>query len=127
MSRRHEVQNRSSQDFISMQVFPSGASQLSDPAATFSKWAVVEVEEFPDVPQGMASYTLQPGTYAVFEHNGPATDLTTYMYIFGEWLPSSIGYELDDREHFEVLPPDYQAQDPNAREKIFVPIKTKRR
>lgn len=125
MGRRHEVANRSNEDYISMQLFPDGPSQLSDPAATFAKWAVVEVDSLDSVPEGMTSYTLQPGMYAVFEHNGPASDLSTFMYIFTEWLPNSRAYELDDREHFEVLPPNYDALDPNAREEIWIPIKTK--
>src|SRR5690606_7293055 len=91
--------------------------------AGFTKWAVVEVDDFENVPEGMASYTLQSGTYAVFEHTGPASDLSTFLYIFNEWLPSSNRYELDDREHFEVLPPDYDARDPNAKEEIWVPVR----
>jgi AraC family transcriptional regulator len=123
MERRHEITDRSDRNFISMQVFPDGPSQLSDPAAAFAKWAVVEVESLDSVPQGMNSYVLQPGTYAVFIHNGPASDLSTFMYVFNEWLPNSTTYELDDREHFEVLPPDYDAQDPHAREEIWIPVK----
>jgi AraC family transcriptional regulator len=125
MPRRNDLTNRVSQSYISMQVFPDGSRQLSDPSARFTKWAVVEVEDFENVPQGMASYTLESGTYAVFEHNGPASDLSTFMYIFSEWLPNSSGYELDDREHFEVLPPDYDARDPDAREEIWIPVRMK--
>lgn len=127
MARRHEVANRSDQDYISMQVFPDGPRQLSDPAATFAKWAVVEVHSFESVADGMTTYTLQPGMYAVFEHNGPATDLSTFMYVFTEWLPGSDTYELDDREHFEVLPPDYDPRNPNAKEEIWIPIKLRKR
>lgn len=106
-------------------MFPGGPGQLFDPAAGFAKWAVVEVDSFERVPEGMAAYTLQPGMYAVFEHNGPAGDLSTFTYVFNEWLPKSSRYELDDREHFEVLPPGYDARNPNAREEIWIPIKMK--
>ena len=125
MPRQHEVTGRLTEDYISMQVFPNGPEQLSDPAADFKKWAVVEVHDFESVPEGMLSYTLLSGVYAVFEHNGPANDLSTFMYIFDEWLPSSSQYELDDREHFEVLPKNYDALDPNAREEIWIPITLK--
>lgn len=125
MRRRQEVTNRSSQGFISMQVFPGGPSQLADPVARFTKWAVVEVDAFENIPAGMSSYTLRSGTYAVFRHVGPASDLSTFMYIFNEWLPSSGRYELDDREHFEVLPPGYDARDPNAEEEIWIPVRTR--
>jgi AraC family transcriptional regulator len=125
MPRRNEVTNRSTQDYISLQVFPDGPAQLSDPAARFAKWALVEVTDLASVPKGMVSYTLKAGTYAVFQHVGPASDLSTFSYIFTEWLPSSSAYELDDREHFEVLPPDYDARDPKAREQIWIPIRVK--
>jgi AraC family transcriptional regulator len=123
MRRRDEVTNRVTDEYISMQVYPEGVDQLADPAARFSKWAVVEVEDLDRVPDGMLAYTLQAGTYAVFEHNGPATDLSTIMYIFTEWLPGSSDFELDGREHFEILPPGYDARDPNAREQIWIPVK----
>ena len=125
MPRRDEVMNRRSADYISMQVFPLGPSQLADPSARFIKWAVVEVDAAENVPDGMSAYTLQPGTYAVFEHVGPASDLSTFSYIFTEWLPSARRYELDDREHFEVLPPQYDARDANAREEIWIPVRLK--
>lgn len=127
MPRRHEVPNRSTADYISMQVFPRGPAQLRDPTASFTKWAVVEVESFERVPEGMACYTLPAGTYAVFEHKGPASDPSTFIYIFSEWLPNSGSYELDDRGHFEVLPPDYDPRDPAARETIWIPIRTRER
>ena len=124
MPRRSEVLHRATQDYMSMQVFPDGAKQVADAAAVFAKWAVVEVSDYQDIPEGMASYDLAGGLYAMFIHNGPATDLSTIMYIFTEWLPGSV-YELDDREHFEVLPQDYSALDPNAREEIWVPLRLK--
>jgi AraC family transcriptional regulator len=125
MPRLSEVNGRLTEDYISMQVFPNGPEQLSDPAASFTKWAVVEVGGFESVPEGMVTYTMPSGAYAVFEHHGPASDLSTFMYIFNEWLPCSSEYQLDDREHFEVLPRDYDASDPNAREEIWIPVMPK--
>ena len=47
---------------------------------------------------------LRGGTYAIFRHRGLAsTSAKTMPYIMGSWLPNST-YELDNREHFEVLP-----------------------
>jgi len=122
MPRRQTVLNRTSQDFMSMQVYPNGPKQIADSLAMFTKWAVVQVENFDAVPQGMDTYSLSGGLYAVFQHNGPATDLRTAMYIFQDWLPQS-DYVLDDREHFEVLPPDYKALDPNAHEEFWIPVR----
>lgn len=126
MRRRGEVRYRSSADYISLQVYPHGPDQIPDPEAEFSKWALVEVDGFDDVPHGMTTYTLQPGIYAVFEHNGPASDLSTLMYIFSQWLPESDDYELDDREHFELLPESYDPGSHDAREDFYIPVKSKR-
>lgn len=81
MERRQEIVDRSNQNYISMQVFPEEPAQLSDPAARFTEWAVVEeVESFDRIPQGMHSYMLQPGTYAVFEHNGSG-ERSQYVHV----------------------------------------------
>lgn len=124
MPRRNNISNRTATSFMSMQVFPDGANQVADPSAKFTKWAVVQVEDLDSVPEGMEAYTIDGGLYAVFQHNGPATDLSTVMYIFQEWLPRS-DYELDDREHFEVLPEGYNALDPSAHEEFWIPVKDK--
>lgn len=55
------------------------------------------------------------------------TNRSTEDYIFNEWLPSSDRYDLYNREHFEVLPPDYDARDPSAQEEIWIPVRTKGR
>ena len=123
MPRRGEVEARTSTDYMSMQVYPDGAGQVADPSALFTKWAVVEVSARDALPAGMSPYDLAGGLYAVFLHNGPATDLSIFGYIFTDWLPNS-EYVLDDREHFEVLPADYKPMDPNAHEEIWVPVRT---
>ncbi|MGK0223114.1 MAG: AraC family transcriptional regulator [Limisphaerales bacterium] len=122
MPDRNTVSARSGDGFISMQVYPQGPDQVADPQATFTKWAVVEVENFDTATEGTQTYTLQGGEYAVFEHNGPATDMSTVLYIFQQWLPNS-EFELDDREHFERLPEDYSPMDPDAREEFWIPVK----
>jgi AraC family transcriptional regulator len=45
-------------------------------------------------------------------------------YIFGEWLPNS-SYELDTREHFEILSEGYRPDDRDAEEEIWIPIRKK--
>ncbi|MCP4294371.1 MAG: GyrI-like domain-containing protein [Proteobacteria bacterium] len=121
MPRRDEVQNRTSSDYISMQKY--GENWTFSPQTMFVKWASVEVSSFTDLPSNMETYQLQGGKYAVFVHIGPASAAAnTMQYIFGEWFPES-GYQLDNREHFELLPESYNPVDPNAREEIWIPIK----
>ena len=123
MPRRKEVINRNSSDFISMQKYNMKEEEMFLPETRFEKWAVVEVSSFSDVPQDMETYQLAGGKYAVFIHRGPASSAAaTMQYIFTDWLPNSI-YELDSREHFEILPESYHPMDPEATEEIWIPIR----
>jgi AraC family transcriptional regulator len=124
MPRRHEVQQRQGQSYYSMQVYAEGFSmQNFTPQTVFTKWAAVEVANIEAVPEGMYTFTLPAGKYAVFIHKGPASAFKpTFDYIYGEWLLKS-GYTLDQRPHFELLPEGYVPTDPNAEEEVWVPIK----
>ena len=121
MPRRSEVKNRINEELISMQIYPDNWN--FSPKTLFEKWATVEVSSFQAVPPEMETHLLQGGKYAVFIHHGPASAaVKTMQYIFGQWLPES-KYNLDSREHFEILPKGYSPVDPNASEEIWVPIK----
>ncbi|MGM0589380.1 MAG: GyrI-like domain-containing protein [Bacteroidota bacterium] len=123
MPRRAEIKNRLTSDFISMQVYEDIPKLPLNPHTSFEKWATVEVAHFDDIPSGMEAYTIEGGNYAVFNHKGPASSAPQIMqYVFGEWLPNS-KYELAHREHFERLPKDYDPNDPEAEEEIWIPIK----
>lgn len=126
MPRRREIQNTVSTDLYSMQVYDDTFDYLNlNPAKEFTKWAVIEVKNFENIPDGMQSYELSGGLYAVFIHKGAASEFAkTFNYIFGEWLPNS-EYDVDNREHFEILQEGYSSTDPNAEEEIWIPIKRK--
>lgn len=127
MKQRSLVQNRVDSNYISLQSSGSArAEDLFNPQTEFVKWAVVEVSHVGEIPEGMASYHFQGGLYAVFLHKGPPTLFPqTAELIFGQWLPNS-EYELDGREHFELLDERYKNNDPTSEEELFVPIKPKR-
>lgn len=122
--RKADIANRASTDSVSMRVYPGHAGEIFDPVARIHKWAAVEVLDFDQVPADMSQWTTQGGLYAIFVHRGSATDLSTFEYIFGEWLPTC-AFELDHREHFEILPADYNPFDTRAHEEICVPITMK--
>lgn len=123
MPRRHEVQGRLTTDYISMQVYDSAGEAAFSPATLFHKWAVVEVANFGHVPDGMQTFTLDAGLYAVFDYEGPASGAPrAFGYIFQEWLPKS-GYKMDHRPQFEILPEGYNPADPGAREEIWIPLR----
>lgn len=124
MPRRNEIQHRLNKDLISMQVYDTIFTY--NPTMLFEKWAVVEVSDTAQEIEGMEKYDLQGGMYAVFLHKG-ASEMAarqTFMYIYNEWLPLS-GYELDKREHFEVLGEKYYRNDENSEEEIWIPVKMK--
>ncbi len=122
MPRRYEVEGRTRDDYWCLRIYDALGPDMFAPATELEKWAAVTVRSHDSIPQGMEAYTLQGGRYAVFEHRGPASTFPdTMRHIFASWLPAS-GYELDHREHFEVLEEGYDPTDPDAREEIWVPI-----
>ncbi len=120
---KKDVKNTVSSDTISMSVY-SEPLRLGDLHQHFDKWAAVEVSDFDNVLDGMETFTLAEGLYAVFHYQGLSTDNSIFISIFGTWLPNS-GYVLDERPHFEVLGSKYKNGDPNSEEDIWIPIKPK--
>lgn len=123
MPLRSSILNRIGSYFFSMQVYHDSETDHFSSDTPFTKWAVVEVSSLDNVPVGMNSYVIEGGKYAVFVHKGPASTFpNTMAFIFQEWLPNS-EYELDSREHFEILEEGYSPTDPDATEEIWIPIK----
>ena len=118
------ISNRTSSDKISMQVYPTNYYKNFSPTNEFEKWASVEVSNFDEVPEGMETFILDGGLYAVFDYKGSSADLSIFEYIFSVWIPNS-KYMVDDRPHFEVLGPKYKNNDPNSEEEIWIPIREK--
>jgi len=119
MQERGSVQNKICDELISMRVYDEPLRM--EPHQEFDKWAAIEVSDFSYVPDGMESFILNKGLYAVFDYKGLNTDNRIFIYIFTEWLPNS-GYILDDRPHFEILGEKYRNNDPESEEEIWVPI-----
>jgi AraC family transcriptional regulator len=123
MPRRKEINNTVSSDLYSMQVYDD-SFDFTKPTQEFEKWATMEVTTFDEIPEGMESFELVGGLYAVFFYKGLSTDTSIFRYIFGEWLVSS-EYLLDNRPHFEILGEKYKNNDPNSEEEIWIPVKLK--
>ena len=121
MPRRYEIKNNLTADLFSMQIYDDVTYFHSFNSNTiFEKWAAIEVSDFEHIPQGMESYVLAGGKYAVFQYKGHSHAI--FLYIFASWLPDS-GYELDNREHLELLGEKYKYNDPSSEEEIWIPIK----
>lgn len=124
MPRRKDINNNLSNDLISMAIYKPNHFADFKPTNEFEKWAAVEVKDFESVPNGMETFTLKGGLYAVFDYKGSSTDTKIFQYIFGTWIPNS-DYFLEDRPHFEILGDKYKNADPNSEEEIWIPIKKK--
>jgi AraC family transcriptional regulator len=126
MIERKNIKNNLTTDLFSMQVYtPSYDFKNFNPSAEFEKWASTEVSDFDHIPEGMESYILAGGLYAVFIHKGPASEgYKTFAYIFNTWLPVS-EYELDHRPHFEILGEKYKNNESDSEEEVWIPIKRK--
>ena len=124
MPRRKEIQNTVSEALYSVQSFSeSDGFENFTPETVFEKWAAVEVTSRDSVPDDMQLFVLRGGHFAIFDHQGPPSEFPkTLNFIFSEWLPQS-DWQLDDREHFEMLLPGWRADDPSAREEVWIPIK----
>ena len=124
MPIRKEINNMLTSELISLQVYKPFYFVNFNPDNEFEKWATVEVASFDDVPNGMETFTLKGGQYAIFTHRGSSADHSTFQYIFSTWLPNS-DYVLDDRPHFEILGEKYKNMDADSEEQIWIPIKSK--
>ncbi len=120
--RRKDIPNNLTSELISMQVYSLNYFADFNPAAEFRKWATVEVSDFDDVPDGLETFILPAGLYAVFRYKGSSNDPQIFQYIFGTWLPAS-QYVLDDRPHFEVLGEGYRNEDSLSEEDICIPVR----
>src|SRR5512135_1326287 len=69
MPRRREISNNLTSEMFSMQVYdqPVDFGNLNQ---EFEKWAAVEVSDFGAIPDGMETFTLTGGLYAVFQYKG---------------------------------------------------------
>jgi AraC family transcriptional regulator len=126
MPRKKEIRNQVGSELYSLQIYTSVFDfQNFNQNDTFTKWAAIEVTDFEHIPKEMESYILKGGLYAVFTHTGSSMDFQrTFQSIFDVWLPNS-DYQIDDREHFELLGEKYKNESPDSEEEIWIPIKTK--
>lgn len=118
------IKNFVSSDLISMEVYDTSMDFKDFNIDTeFEKWAAVEVTDFNSIPESMDTHILSGGLYAVFLYKGhPAQFQDAFQYIFNSWLPNS-EYELDKREHFELMGDKYKNNDPGSEEEVWVPVK----
>lgn len=122
--RIKDIENKTANYKLSLQEYPIDYFKEFSPDKSFIKWALVPVSDLSSIPEGLASFTLKKGLYAVFKYKGPSNDPSIFQYIFSKWLPNS-EYVLDNRPHFELLGEQYKNNDAHSEEKIYIPVKPK--
>ena len=123
MKERHRIKNTASEILYSLQIYDSDYFTNFDPSRRFTKYALVEVENFDHVPDQMEPFILPGGLYAVFFYKGlPGEGAKVFQYIFGKWIPNS-GYIVDSRPHFELLGDKYKNKSPDSEEEIWIPVR----
>ena len=125
MPKRKRVTNCLDNNLWSVQIFDKASLNFCDSNRIFQKWAAIRVTNTNDVPEGLKSYTIEGGLYAVFVHRGTASRFMEKLsYIVNTWLPHS-EYLWDNREQFEIMKSDYNPNNPSAVEEVWIPIKMK--
>lgn len=123
--RINEVTNTIGSELYSLQWFDTDYFPNFNPSNTFDKVAAIEVSDFAFVPEGLETFIIPSGLYAVFLYRGSSRGGNdVFQYIFGSWLPAS-NYILDNRPHFEILGAKYRNDDVDSEEEIWIPIATK--
>ena len=123
MPLRKNIKDVVGSNLYSVQVFADGYFDNFNPSREFEKWAAVEVPDSGTFVSGMDTLVIPEGLYAVFLHQGPASEgPRTFGYIFQTWLPAS-GYIADNRPHFEILGEKYRNNDPSSEEEVWIPIR----
>jgi len=87
----------------------------------FDYVAGFEVESIADIPEGMVSWEVPEGTYAVFTCTLP-TLMEAFQYAYKTWLPQS-GYSRADGPEFELYDENFDPEDESSEMYIYIPIK----
>lgn len=119
MPEKYKIKNVATNELIAMQLFPNNIN--NEGADEYTIWATVEVHDFENIPNGILSYAIPSGDYAVFTLKGMNIQ-GLYEKIMTEWLPKS-GYTIDDRPHFQIMGENYKNGSPDSEEDIYIPIK----
>jgi len=123
MPRLNEVKHRKGSFILSLQKYNHFDYNTFNPDESFKKWIGVEVINLDAVPQNMETLSIATGRYLVIDFKGSLPEFIKFWQnIHSSWLPNS-EYELDDRPHFEKLPPSYNPMQTVNEEEIWIPIK----
>lgn len=122
MPRKKEISDIISDGVYALQQYDF---KSFNPHTVFEKWACVEIDPAQTILDGMETFQLKSGLYAVFNHKGTTKEfIKTMGFITQIWEPKS-AYQIDNsRPHFEYLDHRYLGpNNPLSEEEIWIPIK----
>jgi AraC family transcriptional regulator len=84
--------------------------------------AAMEVTSFDNVPNGMKTFTIPSGEYAVFTHKGALDNFEhTMNYIYGSWLPKS-GKKLRHAPDIEMYDHRFKLNEVDSEIDVYIPV-----
>ena len=120
MPRRHEIKNTLSKFDMGV-CFEMPAAEKTHPEEC-TYMACTEVSTFDSIPEGMESFVIPSGNYAVFTHKGELAKFEMTMgYIYGSWLPKS-GKKLRSAPDIEMYDERFKLNQPDSEIDIYIPI-----
>ena len=87
----------------------------------FSYIAGFEVDSIAEIPEGMVSWDIPEGEYAVFTCALPTLG-ETYQHAYHTWLRES-GYQRAPGPEFELYDESFDPKDPSSEMDVYIPIK----
>lgn len=101
---------------------PISISGGMDDDGNFEYICAAEVTKFGKTPRGLIEVTLAPQRYAVFTHDGHATQIgATYNAIWNEWLPAN-GERAAEAPCVERHLPTFNPQTGMGGVEIWIPV-----
>jgi AraC family transcriptional regulator len=93
---------------------------FDESSSEFDYIAGFEVGSTAEIPEGMVSWDIPEGKYAVFTCTLPTLG-ETYQYAYYTWLPQS-GYQRAAGPEFELYDESFDPKDPSSKMDVYVPI-----
>ena len=90
-------------------------------SSEFDYIAGFEVGSTDEIPEGMVSWDIPAGQYAVFTCTLPTLG-EAYQYAYHTWLLQS-GYQRAPGPEFELYDESFDPRDPSSEMDVYIPIK----
>ena len=94
---------------------------FDESSSEFDYIAGFEVASTAEIPEGMVSWDIPEGKYAVFTCTLPTLG-ETYQHASHTWLPQS-GYQRALGPELELYDESFDPRDPSSEMEVYIPIK----